>query len=108
VTPRKAPVPKGLLPKLKGFLEALGDRYHRALQVIDEALASDNLKDKIWAVDWILKRLPTSSVAELEPKTPTADQKNAAKVLKLAQLQTLNESELLNRIRGYLREEELE
>ncbi len=108
MTPRKAATPKGLLPKIKSFIEALGDRYHRALQVIDEALASDNLKDKIWAVDWILKRLPTSTGMELDPKGPTPQEKKAKRALTLAQMRALQETELVNRIRGYLKDWEKE
>lgn len=112
MTPRKAPTSKpkkkGLLPKLKLFWDALSDRCQFALQVIDEALASDNLKEKIWAVDWIFKRLPAPSAAELEPNGPTPEAKKAEKALKISQLQTLDEAALLARIRDYLKDGELE
>ena len=107
-TSRKAATPKGLLPKIKNFIDALGDRYHWALKVIDEALASDNLKDKIWAVDFIFKRLPTPTGTELEPKAPPAEEKKAKRALTLAQMQALQETELVNRIRGYLKDWEQE
>ncbi len=83
----------GLLPKLKTFLNGLADRYQRVLQVIDEALASDSLKDKIWAVDLILKRTPMETPATKGQtiKPPAAEN-----------LETLNEAELLARIRKHL------
>lgn len=85
----------GFLPKLKGFLEGLGDRYQRVLQVIDEALASDNLKDKIWAVDLILKRTPSVEPGkEVNGKQPAAS--------KPADLEKLSEAELLARLRALL------
>jgi hypothetical protein len=95
----RKPVPKkGLLPKLKSFLDGLGDRYHRALMVIDEALASDNLKDKIWAVDLILKRSPTPEV-ETQPKSP-----KKGKPLSKEELAQLSDVELLQRMRSYLKD----
>ncbi|MCE3236709.1 MAG: hypothetical protein K0Q50_2900 [Vampirovibrio sp.] len=100
MTPRKLPGKKGLLPKLKSFLDALGDRYQRALQVIDEALASDNLKDKIWAVDLILKRTPAP---ETEPKSSTSAK--PTEPVDTEALAQLSEAELLKRIRDYLNNE---
>jgi hypothetical protein len=88
----------GLITKLKTFVDALGDRYQRALQVIDEALASDSLKDKIWAVDLILKRTPTPTP---DVETP---RKEAAELPSAAALDGLSDAELLNRIRGYLQD----
>ncbi len=91
----------GILPKLKGFLNALGDRYQKALQVIDEALASDNFKDQIWAVDWILKRMPSPD--ESANKKDGKRKKAETGILETKeQLARLNETELLKRIRDHL------
>lgn len=97
MTLRKRPSKTGLLPKLKGFLDALGDRYHRVLQVIDEALESDSLKDRIWAVDLILKKTPTDAPAL---KENTSKQK----AMQPSELAALSDSELLARIQGYLKD----
>jgi hypothetical protein len=100
---KKAPVKKGLLPKLKGFLEGLGDRYHRVLQVIDEALASESLKDKIWAVDLILKRTPPPEALSDIPKS----NRSAAGTPDLSELEQLSDAELLARLRQHLGDLEL-
>lgn len=100
MTPRKPTTKKGLLPKLKSFMNALGDRYQRALQVIDEALASENLKDKIWAVDLILKRTPAPDT-EAKLKT-SSEQPEAPAPLTPEELAELSEAELLKRIREAL------
>lgn len=100
--PRKSPGKKGLLPKLKSFLDALGDRYQWALTVIDEALASDNLKDKIWAVDLILKRAPAPPDTNANHADTAATRTQEADPQALAQL---SEAELLKRIRAYLHED---
>jgi hypothetical protein len=97
MSPQKTPGKRGLLPKLKGFMDALGERYHRVIQVIDEALASESLKDKIWAVDLILKRTPgpealPTSKPEAEAETTPAD------------LASLSETELLAEIRKHLKD----
>lgn len=100
MTPRKPTAKKGLLPKLKSFLDALGDRYQRALQVIDEALDSESLKDKIWAVDLILKRTPVP-----EPKTKAeASKTDSPQPMTREELDQLSEAELLKRIRDALGE----
>lgn len=93
----KTPQPSdksGLLPKLKGFMESLSDRYHRVLQVIDEALASESLKDKIWAVDLILKKTPN----------PETVRKSTEKKLDPTTLAQMDDAELLRQIRGHLKD----
>ena len=100
MTPRKPTTKKGLLPKLKSFMNALGDRYQRALQVIDEALASENLKDKIWAVDLILKRTPAPDT-DAKLKT-SSEHPEAPAPLTQEELAELSEAELLKRIREAL------
>jgi hypothetical protein len=100
---RKTPAKKGLLPKLKGFLEGLGDRYQRVLQVIDEALASESLKDKIWAVDLILKRTPPPESLSGSLKSNRA----ASEKPELPELEQLSDAELLARLRQHLGDTEL-
>lgn len=80
-------------------MDALGDRYHRALLVIDEALASDNLKDKIWAVDLILKRTPN-----IETDGQSKARKEKEKHLSSASIAQLSETELIERIKGYVKD----
>jgi hypothetical protein len=95
--PPKQQAKRGLLPKLKGFLDALSDRYQQALQVIDEALASESLKDKIWAVDLILKRTPA-------PENSQTSAKSAEKPRTSTDLSQLGEAELLSKIRSHLKD----
>jgi hypothetical protein len=92
--------PKGVRKQLGvvagKLFDALSQRYQRALGVIDEALDSDSLKDKIWAVDQIFKRtLPEkssgASSVELPHTTPPA--KDPA---------TMSETELMAEIQGLL------
>ncbi len=45
-----------LLKPVKRLITALQKRYKHILHVIDEALQSENIKDKIWAVEQIIKR----------------------------------------------------
>lgn len=92
----------GLLPKLKHFLEALGDRYQRVLSVIDEALSSDSLKDKIWAVDLILKRTPAAPPAAEAAKPDLADDADA-----LPDPEKMSDAELLSQLRKYLKDQDL-
>lgn len=98
--PKNIPSTSGILPKLKMLLDALTDRYHRVLGVIDEALASESMKDKIWAVDLILKRTPTEESATATPR----QSKKEAALLEPAELEQLSEQELLNRVRGYIKD----
>lgn len=91
------PSTNGLLPKLKQFLDALADRYFKALAVIDEALDSESMKDKIWAVDLILKRTPSDATA-----TDAIAKKGKRKPSKPAELEHLSETELLDRIREHM------
>lgn len=106
MTPRKQPVKPsktmGLFPKLKRFWEALGDRYQRALQVIDEALASDNLKDKIWAVDLILKKTPASDTTNT--KSVNIPDEPEEPILSPGDLEQLSDAELLSKIRVHLKD----
>lgn len=95
--PPKPSAKRGLLPKLRGFMDALSDRYQQALQVIDEALASESLKDKIWAVDLILKKTPA-------PEKTQPPEKPAEKPLSPAELGQLSDAELLSKIRSHLKD----
>lgn len=98
--PKKIPPQTGLLPKLKNLLDALSDRYQRVLGVIDEALDSDSMKDKIWAVDLILKRTPTDTPTP----APGGKGKKAEATMSPADLEQLSEQELLNRVRTYIQD----
>ncbi|WP_373531123.1 hypothetical protein [Vampirovibrio sp.] len=98
--PKKIPSTGGLLPKLKNLLDALSDRYHRVLGVIDEALDSESMKDKIWAVDLILKRTPAEDANTAVVKKG----KKAETPLEPAELEQLSEQELLNRVRTYIKD----
>jgi hypothetical protein len=99
--PKKMPPTGGLLPKLKNLLDALAERYNRVLGVIDEALDSESMKDKIWAVDLILKRTPPCEDAT-PPSTPKGKKGSAS--LEPADLEQLSEQELLNRVRAYIKD----
>lgn len=94
----------GLFPK---FLSALKERYHHVLQVIDDALASDNLKDRIWAVEQILKR----TKPEVQPEATSASAKELKKSIKKIQLDSktisaMTDQELLAAIQKVLSSEE--
>lgn len=112
---RKASGPsRGLLSRLRAFVDALGDRYQRALQVVDEALASDNLKEKMWAVNLILKQAPppereVSSPEKRRPGKGAPDPDNPDSSEEdddNTDPEKLEEGELIRRIRRYLREPE--
>ncbi|MDX2083829.1 MAG: hypothetical protein SFZ03_00370 [Candidatus Melainabacteria bacterium] len=94
--------PKGLWKKL---LDALSERYQRILEVFDQALVSDNLKDRIWAVDQILKRLAPEADTSTrgDKKHPAA----AANTTSQRQPSTLSEQELMQQIRELLNDESL-
>ena len=72
-----------LLPvSTQDFEAALGARYQRALQVIDEALESENFKHKIWAVDRILKSIKSCTSAAQKNKRLAEPTKKAAEPAK--------------------------
>ncbi len=65
-------VPKNALKKL---MEAFYKRFHRIIEVIDDALNSEQLRDRIWAVEQMLKRVKPESHSETGTKkrpTPKA------------------------------------
>lgn len=98
MTPPKPSAKTTLINKFRAFMDALSDRYQQVLKVIDEALASESLKDRSWAVDIILKRaLPPEGTAEKakskKPKAPT-----------LAELSRMSDEELMQRIQQALPE----
>jgi len=106
-SPRKTIRP-GLLLPMQALLEALGARYQRAMKVIDEALDSENFKEKVWAVDWILKRGKTAIDEELALNaalTASSENRDADSTATPAEdLSKLSDGELLTRIRGYLKD----
>lgn len=57
---------------LMQFVAGLQSRLHRILGVIDDALDSENLKDRVWAVDQLLKRLKVETLLERFTLKPTA------------------------------------
>ena len=68
MSPEKKPGGKTVMGGMKRFMQALADRYHKILEVIDEALASESLKDRIWAVELLLKRAKPEEAPEPAPK----------------------------------------
>lgn len=94
----------GIFPR---FLSALKDRYHHVLQVIDEALASDNLKDRIWAVEQILKRTKPEADMEMSEKAFEVSNRlktKSSQLLDSARISEMTEQELLAAIRDALSE----
>lgn len=77
--------------------DALQQRWKSIVHVIDEALQSESLKDRIWAVEQLLKRLKPDTEA-----TPTPSNLNAPPLLSAKQLQSLSDDELMATIEGYL------
>ena len=72
--PRSSPVPRtneqdvlwGLPKVCSIFLVGVRERYVSTLDVIDEALQSKQLKDRMWAVELLLKKLsPTRLLHDL-------------------------------------------
>ena len=90
---------KSMLTSLKKMAGAFNRRYREVIRVIDEALASENLRERIWAVDQILKRTKPEvwESAELS-KART----QAAKLAKTLDPALLSDTELLSRIEAYL------
>jgi hypothetical protein len=77
--------------------EALQQRWKSIVHVIDEALQSESLKDRIWAVEQLLKRLKPDTDA-----APTQTHANAPPPLTPKQLQSLSDDDLMAAIEGYL------
>lgn len=98
--PNKAPSKTSMMTRFKRFMDALSERYQTVLQIIDEALASDNLRDKSWAVDVILKRCaaPAESAAAKNKNRSTAPTSSLSR----QSLSQLSQEELLQQIRQYL------
>jgi len=96
MAPRKLSVPTGLLPKVKSFWDRLSDQV---LRVIEEALASENFKEKTWAVDWFFKHLPATT-----SESKASSGKRGEKPLPMAELEAMSEEELLTRIRDHLKD----
>ncbi len=101
---------KRILPSVQKFMKSLQDRYHKVLGVLDEALDSENLKDKIWAVELILKRLKPEghlpSPSHAPNKTPgTENIASSDPPLSPEALKHLSNEELLAEIQGILSHE---
>lgn len=86
----------GLGDKMNDILGAFKARLAKVLQVIDDALESESLKDRAWAVDVLLKRFGLDFGTE-KPAAPCADTKALRK-----QTEALSDTELLSRIRTHL------
>lgn len=78
--------------RLGRFFKSLQERYHRVIEVIDEALASDSLRDRIWAVEQILKRI----------KPGEEKKRNARPKAGNVDVSKLSDEELLVKIRELL------
>ncbi|MDH4378762.1 MAG: hypothetical protein QE263_02505 [Vampirovibrionales bacterium] len=89
------PIPTGNV--VQRLADALQQRWKSIVHVIDEALQSESLKDRIWAVEQLLKRLKPDSDA-----TPTPSHPNTPPLLSPKQLQRLSDDELMTAIEGYL------
>lgn len=75
------PSPKDALHSL---FKGLQQRASHIIQVVDDALSSDNLKDRIWAVELLMKRLRPADddnakreKAEKKRKLPSSKKINA-------------------------------
>ena len=76
-------------------MEAFQKRCYRIIEVIDDALNSENLRDRIWAVEQLLKRIKlenTSSSKKEYKLHPTT-------------LKGLSDEELMNNIQEMLTDE---
>ena len=81
---------------LTKLMQAFMSRLEHIVEVIDDALSSENLRDRIWAVEQMLKRLKIDDKL-LEPKT-SDDDENA-----LNQLGQLSPTQLMRRIDDLLK-----
>ncbi len=81
------------------LMEAFQKRVHQIVEVIDEALGSDELKHRIWAVELLLKRFAPE-------KAPASKPARSPKQPPLPDLSSLSDEELMARIRRLLHEED--
>ena len=89
---------KTLFPK---FINALKERYQQVLKVIDDALESESLKDRIWAVEQILKRTkPENTEENNQTKISQAGKTNICMSQK--QLEKMSEKELAKILQDFL------
>lgn len=85
-------------PVVANLLKALQERVHQIIGVIDAALQSENLRDRIWAVELLIKRLNPGEHDEKTPKKPTKTKPSNKKI------QTMTDSELQAAIADLLKE----
>lgn len=102
--PKKNSVDSGMIPKMRQFLIDLAKRYQSVLRIIDEALQSENFKDKTWAVELILKRLPfgqsgSDADKELKKKGSSVQRLPVASSQDIA---SMSDEALLQEIQSYL------
>lgn len=79
----------------KQAVTALKKRYTDVVRVIDDALASENLKDRIWAVEQILRRVKPEEDAPARTRTKK-------QLVTEPDPSTLSDEELMARIEAYL------
>lgn len=100
---------RAILSPLQKLVKAFKDRYESVLRVIDDALASENLRDRIWAAELLMKR--AEKAAESSPKTrvqkqmemlPEDADENGAENATPENISGLSDDELLSRIEAYL------
>lgn len=90
--PRKSPI--------QTLINALQQRLHHIVAVIDDALHSEQLKDRIWAVEQLFKRLKLEDLPASHPK-PSPTRSGTPKTeppLSPAQLANLSDAELEARL----------
>ncbi|MEM0952183.1 MAG: hypothetical protein AAGI66_08600 [Cyanobacteria bacterium P01_H01_bin.74] len=82
----------------KAFVRTFANRYQTALNNIDEALQSENLKEKTWATDHVLKNLNAFNTSLQQQINATKDpaSENFEQVKK--DMNTLSNDELLDEI----------
>lgn len=73
-------------PLLSQLMTAFQQRYEDILDVIDDALESENMKERIWAVEQILKRCKSPNTAKTKSTNPTQGQATVKKPLDLSHL----------------------
>ncbi|MEB3206240.1 MAG: hypothetical protein VKK59_02680 [Vampirovibrionales bacterium] len=79
------------------LITSLKSRVSKVLAVIDDALHSDSLRDRIWAVEQILKRIMPDKAAKLESLMPP---RRSGKALK--DVSRLSDDDIMSELRDLL------
>ncbi|MEB3245877.1 MAG: hypothetical protein VKJ06_07840 [Vampirovibrionales bacterium] len=85
----------------KALLGALKKRLSQVLMVIDDALHSDALRDRIWAVEQILKR-----TAAAEAKQPAKARLRRLPAKRETAIKQMSDAEILDELRQLIRDPE--